>query len=608
MKAKKWLVSFAVILIVILLLIAGLNVAVDPFGVFGDPIFNWYSYDFTNNPRAAKIAYLEKNNNHEKYDSYVVGASATSSFPTEELNDYLDASFFNMIMYGADMRDVEETCYYLIDSYEVKNLVVNFSIANATKYNYENNSRTDNMDWRTNGENPVTFYGRYAFSNPQYSFSKINAKKSDTFLSQSFDVFDVETGAYDKRARDVEAIGSLEDYLEAYPIFTDYPEEERGVIYEKETVDGLLRIKQKCEQAGVNLIMVSSPMYADYFSWFKYDDISRFYREVSNQLEFWDFAMSSVSHDPRFFYDEGHFRNAVGTMAVGKIFDDSSVYMPDDFGFYVTEETVDEYLERFKEISKKPEIDYTADVPILMYHHLTEEADDESRDEIKPESFEAHMSWLKENGYTAVFLDEMIDFVNGEGELPEKPVCITFDDGYLSNYEPAFPIIKKYDMKATVFAIGFSVGAEKYKETDFDITPHFDFAQAKEMVDSGYISVQTHAYDMHSWEPFEEEEKFRSNMGRQESENENDYIEAIRDDIRRAKEELEVATGEEIYALAYPYGVYDSLSEVIVAEEGIATTLSIRSGTQTLVKGLPQSLRAMKRYYVGEYFDMPSIE
>ena len=80
---------------------AGFNIAVDPFGVFGDIIFDRYAYNMTQNPRFAKINYLEKN--HDKYDSYIIGSSKTSSYSVEKLNEYYGgASFYNMIMYGGD--------------------------------------------------------------------------------------------------------------------------------------------------------------------------------------------------------------------------------------------------------------------------------------------------------------------------------------------------------------------------------------------------------------------------------------------------------------------------------------------------------------------------
>lgn len=90
-------------------------------------------------------------------------------------------------------------------------------------------------------------------------------------------------------------------------------------------------------------------------------------------------------------------------------------------------------------------------VPILLYHHISE-------DTLTQEQFQTEMQLLKDGGYHTVSFDQIFDFVEKGTPLPEKPVCLTFDDGYLSNYEIAYPLLKEYGMKATFFAIGATVG------------------------------------------------------------------------------------------------------------------------------------------------------
>ena len=132
MSSKKWIVIFFLSIILIFAMVAGLNILVDPFGVFGDVLMDWYSYNITMNPRVAKIKYLDRH--YEEYDSYIIGCSATSSFPVNELNSYYGASFYNMIMYGADMKDVELTVSYMLENYIVKNLILNIYIDNGVYY------------------------------------------------------------------------------------------------------------------------------------------------------------------------------------------------------------------------------------------------------------------------------------------------------------------------------------------------------------------------------------------------------------------------------------------------------------------------------------------
>lgn len=148
----------------------------------------------------------------------------------------------------------------------------------------------------------------------------------------------------------------------------------------------------------------------------------------------------------------------------------------------------------------RAEVPEGVQVPILLYHHFSEQGSG-----VTPETFELHMRTLAEAGYTAVTFDQLVNYVQRRGELPERPVCITMDDGYLSNYEIAWPILERYGMKATIFVIGSSVGhTERYKDTEYPITPHFTWEQGREMVRSGTVDLQCHTYDMHQWAPYEE--------------------------------------------------------------------------------------------------------
>jgi peptidoglycan/xylan/chitin deacetylase (PgdA/CDA1 family) len=595
MSSKKWLVTFLISVLLVFGLLAGFNIAVDPFGVFGDRLINWYSYDETMNPRIAKINYLDKH--HDKYDSYVIGCSSTSSFPVDELNEYLGASFYNLIMYGADMLDVEQTADYIIRNYTVKNLVLNVYIDNGVHYDEGEDTLTNNMNVKVSGGSRLRYYSKYLFLNPSYAIAKLKALKTDTYLTQPFDVFNVETGAYDKRLRDIEPIGSLEEYYVNYPVFTSYPAAKLYMGKIKECMESVAKIRDLCAAKGINLIVVSAPVYADYIRNFDRAQVIEFYTSLAELVPYWDFTLSSVSREPRYFYDATHFRNAVGTMALGRIFGNEDIYIPKDFGVYSAETDIGAYFEAGLDSVGSDESKYTTKLPILMYHNISK--DGEGSATIAEAAFEAQIAALSKAGYTAVSFDELMAYVKSGAELPDKPVLITFDDGYLSNYEIAYPILKQYGMKATIFAIGSSVGKSVYKDTEYEIIPHFDYQQAKEMSDSGIISIQSHTYDMHQWPPYEEG-RARENILRFEDEDEEDYIPLLRNDIRRSIREIQEATGKPVKVLAYPNGYYDSLSQAVLWEEGIRVTLTTQQGMNTIIKGLPQSLLGLKRFAIDD--------
>ena len=597
MSSKKWVLVFLVTVFVLAALLAGLNLATDPFGAFGDRLLHWFSYDETNNPRVAKLSYLEQH--HGEYDSYILGCSSTSSFPVDAFNEAYGASFYNLIMYGADMRDCEKIARYLIEHYEVKNLILNVYLDNGLTYDEESDRLTKNLHYKEDPDtSALSYYTRYLFADPRYALAKLKALRTDTILPQTFDVFDASDGAYDKKVRDAEPIGNMDAYLESYPVFANYPALSNQTNEEAitGTLESLTRIKQLCEDNGVQLTVVTAPVYADYLASFPWEQVADFYTRLAEVTDYWDFSYSSVSFEPRYFYDETHFRECVGDMALARMFGDESVYIPEDFGAYVTADNVAEHVAQMAQAEPLPLEEYTAQVPVLMYHHISEEGNDST--ELSPEAFEAQIAALAEAGYTSVFPEDLAAYVREGKELPEKPIVITFDDGYLSNYEYAYPILKKYGMVATIFVIGSTVGdTEHYKDTDYPITPHFSYEQAKEMVDSGVISIQSHTYDMHQWGPYEDSDQPRENLLPLEGESEEDYRAALSADCETIRWEIQEGTGEEdVHVIAFPGGYYDILSLVTLLENGFDISFSTEIGTNTLIKGLDQSLLALDRY------------
>ena len=98
-----------------------------------------------------------------------------------------------------------------------------------------------------------------------------------------------------------------------------------------------------------------------------------------------------------------------------------------------------------------------ANIPILMYHYISEPPSSANKIRenlsVPPSEFEAHLQYLKNNGYHTISLHQLLlNLTRGE-PLPQKPIILTFDDGYRDNYENAFPLLQKYGFTATFFLI-----------------------------------------------------------------------------------------------------------------------------------------------------------
>jgi peptidoglycan/xylan/chitin deacetylase (PgdA/CDA1 family) len=160
-------------------------------------------------------------------------------------------------------------------------------------------------------------------------------------------------------------------------------------------------------------------------------------------------------------------------------------------------------------------------VPVLMYHSISDKPIGIKQLSVKPSDFEAQMAYLSDNGYTAIFFSELSRY-----KTLDKPVIVSFDDGYIDNYTAAYPILKKYGLKATVFMIAGKIDAPGYLSAE-------DMVKMK-----GLISFQSHTVTHPNL----------SQLG----------AKSLNKEFKDAKEAIARITNEPVYALAYPFGKFNS--------------------------------------------------
>jgi peptidoglycan/xylan/chitin deacetylase (PgdA/CDA1 family) len=137
----------------------------------------------------------------------------------------------------------------------------------------------------------------------------------------------------------------------------------------------------------------------------------------------------------------------------------------------------------------------TVTLPGVMYHEIN--LTKLGKDVISPRDFENDLLYLRDQGYTAITVRELLDYYDGIAGLPPKPIILSFDDGYLSNYIYVLPLLEKYDAKIVLSII--------VRDTeDFTVAPNYKlnyaqvtWPQVNEMIASGRIEVQNHTYDLH---------------------------------------------------------------------------------------------------------------
>lgn len=182
-------------------------------------------------------------------------------------------------------------------------------------------------------------------------------------------------------------------------------------------------------------------------------------------------------------------------------------------------------------------------VMVLNYHKVVDEHMSLS---VPLADFEQHMKWLQEYGYTSITPEDLYEFIVNGRELPEKPVLITFDDGYKDNYTNAYPIMKKYGFKGTIFVVtGFLGVYDNY----------LTWEQAKELTDNGF-SIESHTHNHKS------------------------MTEASDDDISRelakSRDTIKEKLGVEADFIAYPTGTYNLHIAELVKEAGYKGAFTIK--------------------------------
>ncbi len=294
---------------------------------------------------------------------------------------------------------------------------------------------------------------------------------------------------------------------------------------------------------------------------------------------------------------DGAYRDAVGkAYAVGMLVGYGDGYFHPQRNLSRAEAaTLLHRLCQYKELL--PPIELPVSVPILMYHHL------EPDGVLTPERFRADMEELLAAGYETVFLEEIYAYVQGTGELPEKPVVVTFDDGYLSNYLYAYPVARELGIKLEISVIGWSVGLDKNPDTGKTIYPHFSWAQAREMVSSGLVRIQSHSYSLHAYD--KDGTPDRVGVLIKPGETEEEYAQMLLGDCETMRTTMRTELGYAGLVFTYPYGRYDARSEALLAQAGYVITVSTDTGIAAITRGDASCLKCMPRLDMDNWLGGP---
>ena len=205
------------------------------------------------------------------------------------------------------------------------------------------------------------------------------------------------------------------------------------------------------------------------------------------------------------------------------------------------------------------------------------------------EAGETVVQYLQQQGYTTVVMSDVIAYVRQGTPLPEKPVMLTFDDGYYNNYLNAYPLLQKYQMRAVISII---VGeTDKYSGLDENKEnySHLTWDMINEMMQSGLVEIQNHTYNLHKTGGN------RRGVAQRRDESSEHYVETVGADLKKAQDRIEEMTGWRPNTFTFPFGSYSRNSQVLLEELGFTASLGVEGKPCRLSRD-PACLIRIPRY------------
>lgn len=206
-------------------------------------------------------------------------------------------------------------------------------------------------------------------------------------------------------------------------------------------------------------------------------------------------------------------------------------------------------------------------LPILMYHSVCINDSANSEYIISPDRFEEDMKYLKEHGYETVFIADVINYVKNNGTLPEKPIVLTFDDGFYNNLTNVLPVLSKYRYRANVNIVGEFTDQYNDIAKKSSAYAYLSWKDISTLYGSGLIEIGSHTYGMHKLSP-------RKGCSIMPGEKTDRYRSLLEADITKLADRLKENCGITCNVFAYPYGAVSNDAVPVLREAGFEAALT----------------------------------
>ena len=227
-------------------------------------------------------------------------------------------------------------------------------------------------------------------------------------------------------------------------------------------------------------------------------------------------------------------------------------------------------------------------LPVIMYHKIIASSSCQNQWQISQEAFERDLKYLKDNGYETVNVQDLLDYINLDMPLPEKPVMITFDDGFYNNIVYALPLLEKYDMKAIISIVGEYTESYSESKVRSAAYSYCTWDDIREISQSGRFEIGNHTYGLHS-------KSLRNGSMKRSGESTEEYTKIFTDDVMKLQNTLTEKSNVTPIIFTYPFGAISKEAKPALIDMGFQATLNCYERPNYITKD-PKCLFGLNRY------------
>lgn len=369
MSGKKWTLSFLSIIIGVLVVIAGLNYFVDPFGYFRFRGGDYYELGEDYYTRYLKAQHI--NNFPEEYDGYVLGGSKAGGLLTETLSNVEGLDYYSCWQLLGNFREYELYGNFILEHTNAKKILLHLSSFEINCFDREYRGDMYVTPAIISGRSEAAETVEFLFKNAKTALTHLWDTRVEGNVEDPYP--DMETGERNLEKYYTQFAQDPTKYINAH-VLDDFNKNLKRLFKKKKDLDAyqdnlqaLKNLKKACEKKGVELQVVIGSTFVGELYRYEGEEYWDYLRDLVQITDVWDFSgYNDVNFNPYNFYNELHYNYEVGNLIIKTINGKES---RQGFGVYLTNDNIYEYLQKRRQTyySLKEEYEQTGTIALGAY-------------------------------------------------------------------------------------------------------------------------------------------------------------------------------------------------------------------------------------------------